>query len=417
LERIGMETKVCIIGAGPAGLMAAIFSAGAGVRTMIIEANTTPGRKLFLTGGGRCNLTHQADPQEIVRAFDVKGRFLRHALHQFSPRDVLGFFARLGLATRIEKDGCVFPATDRASDVRDVLVERAKRLGVTFLFDKRVDGVAKEADSFIIRAEREHIRSQRLIIATGGLSWPQTGCTGDGYRFARQFGHTIVEAKASLVPLVTREAWPGELAGTAFNDVTISARIGNKRFMTAGAMVFTDDGVGGPAVQDMSWYLTDYLPAGTEPVLVTLDLLSDIDAGALEKQLVAHVCANSKKRLVNVLAGFVPKRLAAMLCRLAGGDEELPAGQLRKDLRKKLIRVIKALPLSIASTRPIAEATVTRGGVSLAEIDSKTMKSKICPGLFFAGEVLDLDGPCGGYNLQLCWSTAALAGTSASQGD
>ena len=396
--------------------MAAIYAAEAGARTTVIEANTNPGRKLLLTGAGRCNLTHQAEPRELVREFGAKGRFLSYALYQFPPKDVLNFFAGLGLQTKLEKDGCVFSATDRAGDVRDTLVERAGKLGVTFMYGRRVGGIAKEAGAFVVRASTERIDAEKLIVATGGLSWPKTGCTGDGYRFARQFGHTIVEPRASLVPLVTCETWPGRLSGTAVGNVKISALLNNKKVSASGAMIFTDVGIGGPAVLDISWYLADYLPAGETPVAIMLDLVPDVDQARLETQMTEHIGANPKKKVPNVLAEFLPKRLSAVLCRQAGCDDELEAGRLRKDVRKELIRMIKALPLSIVRTRPIAEATVTRGGVSVIEVEPKTMESKICPGLFFAGEVLDVDGPCGGYNLQACWSTAALAGSSAAKG-
>jgi len=396
--------------------MAAIFAAEAGARTTVIEANTNPGRKLLLTGAGRCNLTHQAEPREFVRAFGTKGRFLSYALYQFPPQEVLNFFARLGLRTKLEKDGCVFSATDRAGDVRDTLVDRARKLGVTFIYGRRVGGITKEAGAFVILASTERIGAEKLIIATGGLSWPKTGCTGDGYRFARQFGHTIVEPRASLVPLVTCETWPGQLAGTAVENVKISAHLKDKKVSASGAMVFTDVGIGGPAVLDMSRYLTDYLPAGGAPVAIMLDLAPHVEQYRLETQVTECIGANPKKKVPNVLAEFVPKRLSDILCRQAGCDNELEAGRLRKDMRKELIRMIKALPLSIVRTMPIAEATVTRGGVSVTEVEPKTMESKICPGLFFAGEVLDVDGPCGGYNLQACWSTAALAGSSSAQG-
>jgi predicted Rossmann fold flavoprotein len=411
-----MGIEICIVGAGPAGLMAAIFAAEAGARTMVIEGNTSPCRKLLLTGAGRCNLTHQAAPRELVRAFGAKGRFLSYALYQFPPQDVLNFFTRLGLRTKLEKDGCIFSATDRAGDVRDTLVGRAGKLGVTFLYDKSVGGITKEEGAFVVGASTERIGAEKLIIATGGLSWPKTGCTGDGYNFARQFGHTIVEPLASLVPLVTRESWPGQLAGTAMENVKISVRLNDKKVSTSGAMVFTDDGIGGPAVLDMSQYLTDYLPASGAPVAIMLDLMPHAEQARLEIQMTERIGANPKKKVINVLAEFMPKRLSAVLCRQAGCDDELEACRLRKDVRKKLIRMLKALPLSIVRTRPIAEATVTRGGVSITEIEPKTMESKICPGLFFAGEVLDVDGPCGGYNLQACWSTGALAGSSAAKG-
>jgi len=396
--------------------MAAIFAAEVGARTTVIEANTNPGRKLLLTGAGRCNLTHQAEPRELVSAFGANGRFLSYALYQFPPQDVLDFFAGLGLRTKLEKDGCVFSATDRAGDVRDTLVDRARKLGVTFMYGRRVDCMTKEAGAFVVRASTERIDAEKLIVATGGLSWPKTGCTGDGYRFARQFGHTIVKPRASLVPLVTRETWPGRLAGTAVENVRISARLKDKKVSTSGAMIFTDVGIGGPAVLDMSRYLTDYLPAGATPVAIMLDLAPHVEQARLETQMTERIGANPKKKVPNVLAEFVPKRLSTVLCRQAGCDDELEAGRLRKDVRKELIRMIKALPLSIVRTMPIAEATVTRGGVSVTEVEPGTMESKICPGLFFAGEVLDVDGPCGGYNLQACWSTAVLAGSSAAKG-
>lgn len=412
-----MRTEICIIGAGPAGLIASIFAAEAGAQTIVIEANTSAGRKLLLTGAGRCNITHQAEPRQLVRQFGDKGRFLSYALYQFEPEGVRDFFVGLGMKTRLEKDGCVFPFTDRAGDVRDALVKRAKSLGVTSLYGKHVDSIAKQANAFILCAAKERIEAKKLIIATGGVSWPRTGCTGDGYRFARQFGHIIVEPRASLVPLVTRETWPGRLAGTAVENVKILARLNNKKTSTTGAMIFTDDGIGGPAVLDMSRYMTDYLPAVEAPVVVNLDLVPDVEQTALERQITERISENPKKQVTNVLAEFVPRRLSAFLCRHSGCDEGLEAGRIRKDVRKKLIQMLKALPLSIIRTRPIAEATVTRGGVSISEIESKTMESKICPGLFFAGEVIDIDGPCGGYNLQACWSTGALAGTcSASSG-
>ncbi|MFZ0033792.1 MAG: NAD(P)/FAD-dependent oxidoreductase [Sedimentisphaerales bacterium] len=407
------QTKVCIIGAGPAGLMASIHCAAANTETVMFESNTTAGRKLLLTGGGRCNLTHLASPDEIVRSFGPKGRFLSYCLHKFTPEQVCRFFRELGLESIVEPNGCVFPATDHTSDVRDCLIKHAKNLGVRFFFDKSVKSIMREGNSFAIHSAGEILSAKKVIIATGGLSYPQTGSTGDGYRFAQELGHTIVETKASLVPLITGERWAGELAGTAVENVKISARIDNKKITAAGALVFTDDGIGGLAAWDISRHLTDHLPAVGKPIGIALDLVPQFAETELETQITALIAENPKKKIVNILAGFVPKRLAEVLCKLAGCDGEIEANQLKKDMRKKLISNLKALPLSIINTRPIAEATVTRGGVSIAEIEPKTMESKICPGLFFAGEVIDADGPCGGYSLQLCWSTGALAGSSA----
>jgi predicted Rossmann fold flavoprotein len=403
---MSMKTEICIIGAGPAGLTASIFAAQAGARTTIIEGNTTAGRKLMLTGAGRCNLTHKADPAELVRAFgSAQGRFLSYCLYKFSPQDVMKFFSSLGLKTRIEKDRCVYPASNRAVDVRDVLVKRAKKLGVNFIY-------GKHAYTFTIHIPKEPVHAWKVIIATGGLSWPQTGCTGDGYRFARSFGHKITQTKASLVPLVSLEKWLGQLAGISVENVRITAHINNKKVFSTGALIFTNDGIGGPAVLDMSRYITDYLPAEKIPIKITLDLLPNLEQTALDKKLTNLLSANPRKKVVNILAEFFPRRIGIFLCERANCNEELAAGQLNKEARKKLTAAMKALPISILRTRPIDEATITHGGVSLKEVESKSMESRICPGLFFAGEVLDVDGPCGGYNLQMCFSTGGLAGAS-----
>jgi predicted Rossmann fold flavoprotein len=431
------QTKVCIIGAGPAGLMAAIFSASsatgkAGARTIVIEANKSPGQKLLLTGAGRCNLTHQATPKELVRAFGDKGnpssailrrvKFLSFSLHRFSSQYIQDFFVQLGLRLRLEKDGCVFPATNRAGDVRDVLFTEAKKLGVRFIFSAKVQSITKHGDYFTIEFNPSPYRrrlnvdkTEKVIIATGGLSYPDTGSTGDGYKFAQHLGHTIIEPRASLVPLVTLEKWPGELAGTSLDNVKITASFSRKKIVTTGALLFTHDGIGGPAVLDMSQLITDFLPNEKNPIKISIDLVGNIDETAIEKVILKQIGEHPKKTVANILVEIVPRHIAQILCWLLDLPENLPANQLNKDIRKKLLHLLKATPLSIVRTRPIAEATVTRGGVSTTEIESKTMESKICRGLYFAGEVIDVDGPCGGYNLQMCWSTGALAGISAGQ--
>lgn len=408
-----MPTEVCIIGGGPAGLMAAIHCAGANADTFVFESNTVAGRKLLQSGGGRCNFTHLASTAEIIRAFGPKGRFLSYSLHEFTAEQVRLFFRRQGLESSVEQDGCVYPLTQRASDVRDVLVKRAKSLGVRFCFGKPVEYIEHNEDSFAIHTPGNVIYATKVIIATGGLSWPQTGSTGDGYRFARELGHRIIEPKASLVPLVTREDWPKQLAGTAVEDVRISAVVEGRKIAASGPMIFTDDGIGGPAVLDLTSFLTDYLPNKDSPIEIRIDMVRQTSEAELDKQLRERIADNPKKTVANILAGFVPRRAATILCSQFNFNAGLLGCELKKDVRKKLVRILKAVPLSIVSARPIDEAIVTRGGVALEEIDPKTMQSKICRGLFFAGEVIDADGPCGGYNLQLCWSTAALAGLSA----
>jgi len=410
-----MKTEICIIGAGPAGLMAAIFAAQAGARTMVIETNATAGRKLLLTGGGRCNFTHQATGEEMAQAFGPKGRFLRYSLHKFPPDKVRGFFRALGLQSNVEQDGCVFPATDCAGDVRDILLAEVRRLGAHFMFSTKVVSVTMQGEQFAVNSAGQVILAERVIIATGGLSFPDTGSMGDGYRFAGQLGHTVVPPRPSLVPLVALESWPGDLAGTSLENVKISTSIGKKKIVVTGAMLFTHDGIGGPAVLQLSRFVTDFLPSEKNPLKISIDLVTDISEAELEKMILKQASRHPKKAVANVLAELVPKRLSQVLCGQFDLADSLPANQLSKDLRIKLLYLLKAVPLSIVRTRPIAEAIVTRGGVDVTEVEPKTMESKICPGLFFAGEILDVDGPCGGYNLQMCWSTGALAGSSAAQ--
>ncbi len=389
---------------------------------MVIEANATAGRKLLLTGGGRCNFTHLTTAEEMTRAFGPKGRFLRYSLHKFPPAKVQQFFRRHGLESKVDQTGCVFPVTDRAGDVRDILSAEAKRLGVRFTFSTKVTAVTRHGEQFAVSCAGQVILAEKVIIATGGLTCPDTGSTGDGYKFAGQLGHRVVQPRPSLAPLVTLESWPGDLAGTSLENVKISTAIGKKKIVVTGAMLFTHDGIGGPAALQLSRFVTDFLPAGRRPVenernplKISIDLVTDISEAELEKMILKQAGDHPKKAVVNILAEFVPRRVSHVLRGQFDLAANLPANQLSKDLRIKLLHLLKTVSLSIVRTRPIAEATMTRGGVDVTEVEPKTMESKICPGLFFAGEILDVDGPCGGYNLQMCWSTGALAGSSAAQ--
>jgi len=393
--------------------MAAIHAAGAGARTAVLEANTAAGRKLLLTGGGRCNLTHAGLPQEILAAFKPKDRFLRHGLYEFPPAQVIDFFHERGLDTRAEPDGCVFPATDRAKDVREVLLEEAQRHGVTILYGRKVLEVLLRPPTLAAVTARQEICADKVVLASGGLSYPDTGSTGDGLRMAEILGHTLIPPRPALVPLVTQEKWPGSLAGVSVDRVTVSARPHGRKVAESGAMLFTQDGIGGPSILNLSRHLTDYLPNRTDPIQVHVDLVPAMSDDDLEGRALQWAQASPKKTIGQVLADLVPRRLAALVAGQAGCAGDLQACQLTKEARRRLVAVLKALELHIVGTRPMAEATITRGGVDVGQIDPKTMESRVCAGLFFAGEVIDVDGPCGGYNLQICWSTGALAGRSA----
>lgn len=407
-----MKTAICIIGAGPAGLMAAIHAAASRGPVHIVETNAAAGRKLLLTGGGRCNFTHAAAPEELARAFGKAGRFLRHSLYELSPDDIREFFRARGIADTVEPDGCVFPARRGAADIRDVLVKETQGLGVQIQYRCRVKEVAHASDGFTVHTDDRQIPADRLILATGGVSWPQTGSQGDGYHFAAGLGHTIVPPKPALIPLVTRETWPGSLAGVSLASIRISAEIDGHRFTAGGNMLFTQTGIGGPAVLDLSRLLADELATAGTDIGLAIDVLPALDEAQLDRRLQQEFRASPKKSIANVLADLVPRQFARTVCRLAPCEGDLPAGQLPAESRRRLVMVLKKLPLCVTGAEPIAKATVTRGGVSRDEIDPRTMESKLRPGLFFAGEVIDLDGPCGGYNLQMCWSTGALAGRS-----
>jgi predicted Rossmann fold flavoprotein len=410
-----MESDVCIIGAGPAGLMAAIFAAESGAKTIVFETNTTAGRKLLLTGGGRCNITHDRSIGDFVRAFGEKYRFVQHCLYEFSPQDLRKFLADRELPTKVQQDGCVFPVTERSSDVKDILFAEAKGRGVVFIYGSRIEIIYKSDRFFTISSGKETFFSKKVIIATGGLSYPKTGSTGDGYRFAQKFGHTIIEPKPALVPLITKEDWPGRLAGTTIENVKIAAKIDNKKIISAGAMLFTQDGIGGPAVLDLSRLIADSLSTNEKSIPVSIDTMANTNEAELERRFLKLCEENSKKTIKGILSLLYPQRFAACFCEEFNFDDSKIARQLEKSERKKLIKLLKTLPLTVTAARPIEEATITHGGVCTEEIDSKTMESKICPGLYFAGEVIDIDGPCGGFNLQFAFSSGALAGKSAAE--
>jgi len=417
-------TDLCILGAGPAGLMAAVHAARNCASVTILEANPTAGRKLLITGGGRCNFTHVGSPDQTANAFEnspaAKGavrpeRFLRHSLHEFPPDEVRDFFRSRGLPDRVEPDGCVFPASDQAVEVRDLLVAEATRLGARIQYQTKATEILACDEGFTIHAEDRRIQASRVILATGGLSYPQTGSTGDGYRFARELGHTVIPPKAALAPLVTREKWVNELAGVALADVKIRTILGKRALVVAGNMLFTQRGLGGPAAQDLSRYLTDELFESHQGIPIEIDILPALDEMETNRLLQKHFQAQAKRTVANVLSEFVPRQLSQTLCRIAPCSHDTQAGQLPSENRRQLVHAIKRMTLTVTAIESIAKATVTRGGVSLAQIDSKTMESKVLRGLFFAGEVIDVDGPCGGYNLQMCWSTGALAGRSAAR--
>lgn len=403
------ETDIAIIGAGPAGMMAAIAAAESGKRVAIFEANTTAGRKLLATGRGRCNLTHIGKPDEIIRAFTPFDRFVRHCIYEFSPQMLLEFFKERGVDCIADEEGCYFPVSNSSTDVNRVLLEELQKKEVKIYYGRKIAEIKKEDDLFIVPMEKMTISAKALIITTGGMSWPQTGSTGDGYKFASSMGHKIIEPIAALVPLVTEEKFCGELAGLGIPKVSISCKIEGKKISVEGPMLFTHTGIGGPAVMDLS-----RTAAGISKYKIAVDFIPDTEIDELEKKLTEMLAASPKKTTVHIVSQILPKAMANIICEQSK-VAEVNGGQLTKKQRRTLVENLKNFPFTIVSAHDIERATVTRGGVDIGEIDSKTMQSKLQSGLFFAGEVMNVDGPCGGYNLQFAFSSGFLAGKNAAR--
>ncbi len=407
-----IECDIAVIGAGPAGLMAAIYGAHKQAKTVIIDSNSTVGLKLLRTGGGRCNLTHQLNPDEFIRVFGDSGRFLRYSLHDFDANKTMDFFAKNGLKIEADEHGFCYPVTNRAGDVKRVLVNVAENMNVTFLMNSKIEHIEKQNNLFILQAPNEVIISKALIIATGGMSWPQTGSNGDGYKFAASFGHKIIPPKAALVPLKTTQKWMHRITGLSLDKVGVKAECEDKKFTIIGPMIFTDNGIGGPAVLDFSRHITDYLN-GNNSVTIKLDLIPDWNEEKVNQRLIELCTEHPNREMPGILSEFLPRRFSIGLCEQIDFLKSTLSGRLTKADRRKLVALLKGLPVEVTSTRSINEATITKGGVSTNQVDDKTMMSKLCPGLFFAGEVIDVDGPCGGFNLQICWSTGQVAGSAA----
>ncbi len=399
-----------IVGAGAAGLMAAIHAAERGRRVLLLEKGKKPGVKILMSGGTRCNITHDCDVRGIIAAFGPNGKFLHSALATLGPRDAIAFFEAEGVATKIEETGKIFPVSNRAVDVLDALLNRLRRSGATLaLSEPAKELLALPGGGFRIVTTSRTLMAEKVLITTGGKSYPGCGTVGDGYAFATVFGHTIVPPKPALVPLMVQPAWIGELRGITLPDVNLKVFEGDTLLTSRrGSMLFAHFGLTGPAPLDVSRAVSRH----PKPSQLTLevDLLPLEAEQHFEEYLQAESLASGKKQLAVVLAEKVPRRVADQLLLQAGMPLDRKAAALSKADRKALVGFAKRLRLPLRGTLGFEKAEVTAGGVNLAEVDSRTMQSKLSPGLYLAGEVLDLDGWIGGYNFQSAWSTGWLAG-------
>jgi predicted Rossmann fold flavoprotein len=405
-----------VIGGGPAGMMAAGLAAQLGAKTVLVEKNALPGRKLLLTGKGRCNITHAEDePARFIEAFgkDKKGKFLYPALNRFGPADTIRFFNERGLPTIKERGNRVFPKSGKAADVLKVLTEFLRETGVTVLTHSPVRKLLFSGTSIQGIDTGRILTADNYILCTGGLSYPATGSTGEGLQWLEELGHTVVPPKPALVPLRLREKWVKELHGLDLKNVRVGVYGEDKKHLESfGEASFAGDSIGGPIVLDMSKRVGELLEKGR--VRLHIDLKPALEYNRLDERLQRDFKIYHNKKFKNSLDKLLPKALIPVMVRLSGIDPLKKVNAVTREERKKLVHLFKDLPVNVRSLQGIEKAIITSGGVSLKEVDPRTMRSKRIDNLYFAGEILDLDGPTGGYNLQVCWSTGYIAGTSIS---
>lgn len=406
-------SRVVIVGGGAAGMFAAAAAAEKGHTVHIYEKNEKLGKKLFITGKGRCNLTNACDMEELFDAVCTNGKFLYSAFYRFTNQDTIRFFEECGLKTKVERGNRVFPVSDHSSDVIGVLQRKLKSLGVKVYLntgigeilvkDGRVDGVRT--------ADGDTVRADAVIIATGGFSYQSTGSTGDGYRFARELGHKVTELSPSLVPLNVKEDTARELQGLSLRNIRAGIYDGKKcLYEDFGEMMFTHFGVTGPLILTGSSRIQKQIRQ--RELRLVIDLKPALSEEQLDKRLLRDFDESKNKQFRNALGGLFPAKLIPVMVRLSGIPPEKKIHEVSKEERRKFLRLIKNFELTITGLRDYNEAIITKGGVHVKEIDPATMESRLVSGVYFAGEVLDLDAVTGGFNLQIAWSTAYAAGTA-----
>jgi predicted Rossmann fold flavoprotein len=394
-----------VIGGGPAGMFAAITAARRGKKVLLLERNDRLGKKLLITGKGRCNVTNDCDANEILQNIPRNGRFLFSAMAACPPERIMGFFEESGCALKTERGNRVFPVSDRSSSVVDALQREMRRSGVTVCTGRVTNILTQNGNVTGVLAGQDQYEADWVILATGGLSYPTTGSTGDGYELARRLGHTIAPTEGSLVPL---EAGPdcAEMQGLSLRNVSVKLlnAKGKLLFADFGELLFTHFGVSGPTALSASAHLKG---PGCRMVI---DLKPALDEGKLNDRILRDLQMYKNRSMENALTDLLPRSMIPVVLKRLGIDPSLQANSLNKQQRRAMVELLKAFTVEIIGKRPVAEAIITSGGVRVGEIDPKTMQSKIIPGLYFAGEIIDCDAYTGGFNLQIAWATAYAAG-------
>ena len=395
-----------VIGGGPAGMFAAIIAAQQGNRVLLLEANDRLGKKLLITGKGRCNVTNNCTSQEVLQNIPRNGRFLYSAMDAFSPERIMSFFEENGCPLKTERGNRVFPVSDRAASVLDCLKAQLHQNGVTVRTEK-VRKILSDAGAVTgVVTDKQHYDANWVILATGGVSYPTTGSTGDGYAMAQAFGHTLIPPEGSLVPLEAEGTDCQDMQGLSLRNVGVKLLSGKGKLLYKdfGELLFTHFGVSGPTVLSASAHLKG------ENCCLQIDLKPALDEGKLNDRLLRDLEQYKNRTMENALTDLLPRSMIPVVLRKLGIPADLQANSLKKEQRRGLIALLKAFPVEISGKRPVAEAIITSGGIKVSEIDPKTMQSKLVKDLYFAGEIIDCDGYTGGFNLQIAWATAYAAG-------
>lgn len=409
-----MPKRIGIIGAGAAGLFAAGIAASSGNTVIVFEKTNKAGKKLLITGKGRCNITNNCALDELMANIPGNGRFLYSAFNKYDNRDIMDFFESIKVPLKTERGNRVFPVSDRSLDVVKALINHDQSQGVKFLYESPVNEICCDNGRVtgVRLSNNDYYELDSVILATGGLSYPMTGSDGDGYRLVKALGHSVTDLKPSLVPLETVERWVPQLQGLALKNVGLTAfdNKGNKVYNEQGEMLFTHFGVSGPMILSASRHLLD---CGYKGAYLLIDLKPALDEEKLDLRLQRDFSKYSRKQFGNSLSELLPKSMIPVFIELSGIPAEKPVNQITKTERKELVKLLKGIKVTVSRPRPIDEAIITAGGISTKEINPSTMESKLIDGLFFAGEIIDVDAYTGGFNLTIAFSTAYVAATNA----
>ena len=403
--------KVVVIGAGAAGMMAAATAANRGLDVTLLERNHRVGRKLLITGKGRCNITNDCDIEELIENVPTNGKFLYSAFYTFTNTDVIDMFNRLGVATKTERGKRVFPESDKARDIVDALEKMINKEKVNLVLNAKVDKIISKDNKIqkVVLSDKKEIECDAVIVATGGLSYPLTGSTGDGYKFAKSQGHTIIDTKPSLIGIEVQEKFVSDLEKLSLRNIAISVyNSKNKKvYDDFGELEFTKYGLDGPTIKSASCRMKD---TTKENYKIVVDLKPALDEEKLDKRVQKDFQKYTNKKFEKALDDLLPKKLIPTIIELSGIDKNTVVHQISREQRKTLVHLLKNLSFTVKRYRPVEEAIVTSGGIKVSEINSSTMESKLVEGLFFVGEVIDVSAYTGGFNLQIAFSTGYLAG-------